>query len=194
MSDVPDVRRRPLILPPDPPLATDGVRLRPLALTDSEAVYHACQDAEIGRWTTIPQPYLREHATTFLADTVAAWEQGREPTFAMVDPATGELLGCIGLRADGSGGHAAEIGYWTAPAARGRGLTTEAVRLVSRWALVELGFERISLLVYVGNAASARVAEKAGYQREGILRRHALQRGEPRDCIVHSLIRADLDG
>jgi [ribosomal protein S5]-alanine N-acetyltransferase len=66
------------------------------------------------------------------------------------------------------------------------------VRLVSRWALLELGVQRIGLLVYVGNEASARVAEKAGYRREGILRRYALQRGEPRDCIVHSLLRDDL--
>jgi RimJ/RimL family protein N-acetyltransferase len=176
------------IRPPDPPLATERVLIRPLVHEDAEAIFEACQDADIGRWTTVPQPYLLEHATSFIADTIAAWEAGREPTFALVDRQIGRLVGCIGLRGSG---HACEIGYWTAPNSRGRGLTTEAVWLVSRWALHDLGFERISLIVYVGNDASARVAEKAGYRREGILRRYALQRGEPRDCIMHSLIRDD---
>jgi RimJ/RimL family protein N-acetyltransferase len=84
-----------------------------------------------------------------------------------------------------------EVGYWIAPWARGRGIATAALRLTSRWAIDELGAQRIGLLVYVGNDASARVAEKAGYRREGVLRRYADQRGELRDAIVHSLLPAD---
>jgi len=194
MSDPGAGERRAPIRPPDPPLGSDKFLLRPLVASDAEAIYAACQDPDIARWTTIPQPYLREHATGFVADTIDAWEHGREPTFAMVDRASGRLIGCVGLRSDGASGHAMEIGYWTAPAGRGRGLTTEAVRLVSRWALLDLRAERVGLLVYVGNEASARVAEKAGFRREGVLRRYSLQRGTPRDTIVHSLIRADLAG
>jgi RimJ/RimL family protein N-acetyltransferase len=182
---------RPPIRPPDPPLGSDALLLRPLVAADIDAVFEACQDAEIVRWTTIPQPYLREHAIGFVADTIEAWELGRDPTFAIVDRVSGRMVGCVGLRSEAHGGHAMEIGYWMAPEGRGRGLMTEAVRLVSRWALHELDIERIGLLAYVGNVASARVAQKAGYRREGILRRYALQRGEPRDCIVHSLLRDD---
>lgn len=177
-----------LVRPPDPPLATQRILLRPLVPDDVQAVFEACQDPDIGRWTTVPQPYRLEDAETFIAETITAWRAGREPTFALVDRRTDRLVGCIGLR---GAGHACEIGYWTAPEGRGRGLTTEAVTLLSRWALDTLGFERISLLVYVGNDASARVAEKAGYTREGILRRYAIQRGRARDCIVHSLIQGD---
>jgi RimJ/RimL family protein N-acetyltransferase len=180
---------RPPLRPPDPPLATDRILLRPLEQADAEAVFTACQDPVIARWTTIPQPYRMEHAVGFIADTIAAWQAGREPTCAIVDRASGELVGCVGLRGVG---HAVEIGYWMAPSGRGRGLTTEAVRLISRWAMQNLDIERISLLVYVGNDASARVAEKAGYRREGILRRYTEQRGVARDCIVHALVRDDL--
>jgi RimJ/RimL family protein N-acetyltransferase len=176
------------VRPPDPPLASERIVLRPLLPADAAAVFEICQDREIAAWTSIPQPYLFEHARTFIAETVAAWHDGREPTFAAIDRGTGQMVGCVGLRGIG---HAQEIGYWMAPAGRGRGLMTEAVRLVSRWALDELGVERIGLLVYVGNDASARVAERAGYQREGLLRRYAMQRGVARDCIVYSLLRDD---
>jgi RimJ/RimL family protein N-acetyltransferase len=181
------------IRPPDPPLATAAWLLRPLVAADIDAVLEACQDVEVVRWTTIPQPYLREHAIGFVADTIEAWELGRDPTFAIVDRETGRMVGCVGLRGEAHGAHAMEIGYWMAPEGRGRGLMTEAVRLVSRWALDDLGVERIGLLAYVGNAASARVAERAGFQREGLLRRYAIQRGVARDCIVFSLLRDDPD-
>ncbi|CAN5732638.1 GNAT family N-acetyltransferase [soil metagenome] len=182
---------RPPIRPPDPPLATDALLLRPLVAADIEAVFEACQDRQVVRWTTIPQPYLREHAIGFVADTIDAWELGRDPTFAIVDRHSGRMVGCVGLRGESHGGHAMEIGYWMAPAGRGRGLMTEAVKLVSRWALDDLAVERVGLLVYVGNDASARVAERAGYQREGLLRRYAMQRGVARDCVIFSLLRDD---
>ncbi|CAN5492331.1 GNAT family N-acetyltransferase [soil metagenome] len=175
--------------PPDPPLATKSVLLRPLRPADAEAVFQACQDPLIARWTTIPQPYRMEHAVGFISDTIAAWQSGREPTFAILDQASGELGGCVGLRGIG---HAVEIGSWMAPQGQGRGLTSDAVRLVSGWTMESFDVERIGLLVYVGNEASARVAEKAGYRREGILRRYAVQRGVARDCIVFSLVREDL--
>jgi RimJ/RimL family protein N-acetyltransferase len=186
----PDGGRAP-IRAPDPALAGELVLLRPLEPPDVEAVFAACQDPEIARWTTIPQPYRREHAVGFVADSIAAWQAGRDPTFAIVDRAAAAVVGCIGLRGES---HGFEIGYWMAPAGRGRGLTSEAVRLVSHWALRELAAERIGLLVYAGNEASARVAQRAGYRREGLLRRYAMQRGVARDCIVHSLIRDDLAG
>jgi RimJ/RimL family protein N-acetyltransferase len=183
------IDERRSIRPPEPPLADDTVSLRPFAATDADAIYRACQDPDIARWTTIPQPYRREHAQTFIEETQQAWLEGRDPTFVVVERASGGLAGAIGLRRERSG--VWDVGYWIAPWARGRGIATAALRLVSRWAIDELGAQRIGLLVYVGNAASAHVAEKAGYRREGILRRYADQRGELRDAIVHSLLPGD---
>jgi RimJ/RimL family protein N-acetyltransferase len=90
----------------------------------------------------------------------------------------------VGLdRGDGS----CEVGYWVARPARGRGVATRAVRLLSAWGLRELGLDRIELLVIEGNDASCRVAEAAGYRREGLLRRHREIKGTARDMVMYAL-------
>ena len=65
-----------------------------------------------------------------------------------------------------------ELGYVVAPAARGRGVAGEMLRQLTAWALAEAGAQRIVLIIDVENAASSRVAERAGYTREGVMRSH----------------------
>jgi RimJ/RimL family protein N-acetyltransferase len=177
------------IRPPSPPLADELVSLRPLEPADAQAIFLICQDPEIARWTHIPQPYRVEHAQQFIEATTRAWAEGSDPTFAVIERRSGQLAGAIGLT--GKGDRTWDVGYWVAPFARGRGVATSALRLISDWAFRELGAQRIGLHVFVGNDNSVRVAEKAGYQREGLLRRYTDQRGVLRDTIVHSLIAED---
>ena len=108
-------------------------------------------------------------------------------------PRTGELLASAGFHQIEWDDRSLDVGYWTAPWARRRGVATRAVRLLSGWAIGELGMERISLLTFPGNVASEGVAESAGYTREGVLRAYLEVRGERRDTTVWSLIAADLD-
>jgi RimJ/RimL family protein N-acetyltransferase len=183
------LRQRSRLRPPLAALEDELVQLRPLEVSDAEDVYQACQDPDTARWTTVPQPYRRADARGFIAETRRAWREGRDPTFAVIERASGRFSGAIGLRGEADGRW--EVGYWTSPAARHKGLATAALRLISEWAFRELGARRIGLLVYVGNDASERAALKAGYQREGVLRRFAEQRGELRDVIVHSLLPED---
>ena len=85
------------------------------------------------------------------------------------------------------------IGYWCAPEARARGITTRALRLVSRWGLEELGLGRVELITDPDNTASQRVAEKVGFRREGILRSHLLHPdGRRRDSVMFSLLPGEL--
>jgi [ribosomal protein S5]-alanine N-acetyltransferase len=79
-----------------------------------------------------------------------------------------------------------------AAAARGRGLATTALRLVSRWAVRELGIARVHLTAHVDNPASQRVAERAGFRREGVLRAWEEIRGERVDLVMFSLVGSDL--
>jgi RimJ/RimL family protein N-acetyltransferase len=106
-------------------LEDDVVRLRPFEDGDVPAIAAACQDPEIPRWTTVPSPYTEADARAWL-------ESDEEESFAVVDRASGELLGSIGVRYldDGSG----EVGYWVKREARGRGVATRALGLVARWA------------------------------------------------------------
>jgi [ribosomal protein S5]-alanine N-acetyltransferase len=87
---------------------------------------------------------------------------------------------------------AAGIGYWLTPAARGRGLATRAVGLLSRWGLRDGGLERVEAPVEPENRASVGVVERAGFVREGCLRRYLELDGRAADALVYALIPGDL--
>ncbi|WP_346536351.1 GNAT family N-acetyltransferase [Micromonospora sp. DPT] len=149
----------------------DGLLLRPWRATDADAVHRACQDPDIQRWTTVPRPYLPEHAHGFVTGIAAtAWAEGTGAPFAVCDAGTGELLGSCGLVSIDRGLDSAEIGYWTAPWARGRGVTVRATRAVARWAFDALKLRRLVWQAEVGNHHSRLVALRAGFQVSGELR------------------------
>jgi RimJ/RimL family protein N-acetyltransferase len=87
-----------------------------------------------------------------------------------------------------------EVGYWTAAPARGRGLTTRALRLICRWLLEDVGAERVQLRADVENEGSLRVAEKAGFVREGVLRSSGVnpRLGRRVDYAIYSLLPGEL--
>ncbi|MBV9353989.1 MAG: GNAT family N-acetyltransferase, partial [Chloroflexi bacterium] len=90
--------------------------------------------------------------------------------FAIVAPDDARLLGSISLMRFSWVDVRAEVGYFLAREARGQGHAVRAVRLVCAWGFDALGLERIDLLVATGNAPSQRVAERAGFTREAVLR------------------------
>jgi RimJ/RimL family protein N-acetyltransferase len=176
---------------------TDGtLLLRPWRLEDVPRVTAACQDPEIPRWTAvIPEPYTEADARTWIEQTIRDWDEHKEAAFAVTDAQTGEVLGAIGLNLHEHFALQGSIGYWVAREARGRGVATAALRLVARWALADLGLPRVQLVTDPANAASMRVAEKAGFKREGLLRRYIEARGRGRrDCLMFSLLPGELDG
>jgi RimJ/RimL family protein N-acetyltransferase len=143
--------------------------LRPWRDDDADATWAALQDPEIRLWNSSGSP-TRESVNRFLRDR-ADWSEGDHASWAAVDPATDELLGSVSLHSIDPMQGDAEIGYWTAPAARGRGVAPLVVDAVCRWAFTVLPIDRIELCHAVDNPASGRVAEKAGFTREGRLRR-----------------------
>ncbi len=176
--------------PPDPPLGDEAVLLRPPGDSDAPAIAAACTDPEIARWVPIPVPYTLADAEAFLEIVNDGWATGRHATFAIEERATGRLVGMIGLDS-GAVPERASVGYWLAPSARGRGLAARAVRLVADWAFADPVLERLELTTLVGNDPSGRVALRAGFRREGILRRFLPFRERRVDAVMYAMIRED---
>lgn len=155
------------------------------------AMTAACRDPEIPRWTVVPHHYTERHARDFISHSAGEREAGREIALAVVGADDG-VLGALGLSnfdwTDGKG----EIGYWMAPEARRRGIGARATRMLAEWALAALGLERIELLAHPDNEASQRLAERAGFTREGVLRRYRRRHGVREDLVMYSLLAEDL--
>ncbi|MBC7551749.1 MAG: GNAT family N-acetyltransferase [Cellulomonas sp.] len=175
-----------------PTLEADSLTLRPWRASDADAVYAACQDPEIVKWTTIPHPYDREHAESYVGTISAdAWAHKTAVNFAVTDPG-GTLVGSFGLVRMAPLQAVAEIGYWVAPAARRQGVARRAASAVTAWALDDVGFARVELLAAEGNAGSRRVAKQIGFTQEGVLRSAANGRGAQRvDLVLYSRIATD---
>lgn len=172
-----------------PTLSGRRVRLRPWRGEDVDAVVAACQDPEIQRWTQVPVPYRRSDAEGFVSDLASSeWAAGGG-LFAVEPLAGGSLVGSVGLfpPAEGVG----EAGYWTAAGSRGQGFTAEALRLLAAWALDDRGLHRIELHVDPENTGSVRVAERAGFRAEGLIRKRFLHRGVPTDFVLYALLDSD---
>jgi|SRR6478752_1497197 len=181
-------------LVPGRPVVLRGprVELSTPAEPDIDRVAELCRDPAIAEWTTVPSPYERSDAESFICEMVAdGWASGRGCTWAIRED--GQVLGLIGL--DGIADHAAEIGFWLAPEARGRGLMTEATGLVLDFAFAEapdgVGLQRVEWHAFGGNIASAAVARRAGFRFEGVSRLGAVQRGIRRDDWQAGLLRDD---
>jgi RimJ/RimL family protein N-acetyltransferase len=145
-------------------------RLRPWRPEDVEAVWSAFQDPEIRLWNG-GGVQSREDALALLGRRLD-WTTGDHASWAVVgkdDDAV--ILASVSLHSIDRLANEAQIGYWTAPGARGRGVAAAATDAVCRWAFDTLPVDRIELCHAVENAASGRVAEKAGFTFEGRLRR-----------------------
>jgi RimJ/RimL family protein N-acetyltransferase len=141
------------------------LHLRPWAPWDAPALQELLDDPEIGRWTPYPHPVPPGLAAERIAGDAEAWASGSRAELAVLDATTAELLGTVGLyriRPD-----RADVGWLTGAAARGRGIATEAVGALCRWAFGALGLAELEAQVLVGNHASRRVAEKCGFRLAG---------------------------
>jgi RimJ/RimL family protein N-acetyltransferase len=179
---------------PEPPLSDGVVSLRPPCAADVPAILEACQDPDIQHFTFIPVPYREEHARGWVDDAPAARARGEALSLAIADAtdAGAPLLGTVGLLRPDWTHRTAEIGYWVAPWARRRGAASRAAALLAPWAIRTLGLARIACDVDVANAASRRVAERAGFTHEGVLRSILEVKGRRWSLAAYSLIAEDL--
>jgi RimJ/RimL family protein N-acetyltransferase len=155
--------------------------LRPWRDEDAPALIAAAGDAELQRWTTVRVPDTPA-ALQWLSVQHTGWSNGTRYSFAVLDERE-QLLGNVALKRPGAFGET-EVGYWTAEHARGRGVASQAVEALSRWAFETFPeVQRLALLHQVGNLASCRVALKSGFPYERTL---PAQGPYPQDGHLHA--------
>jgi RimJ/RimL family protein N-acetyltransferase len=179
----------PFLLDVQPAKLTDGeMHLRPFVAADAPMIERVRTDETINRWMSIlPQP-----AEDFLRWADEGRRTGSILVFAVCEEADDMPLGGVATSTDAD--LRAGMGYWLLPEGRGRGLATRALRLLSAHLLEETTCERCELWVDAGNVTSRRVAERAGYTFEGLLRSYAIIRDRRVDAAFYSLLPNDLHG
>ena len=174
-----------LSVPPEGLRAGDVV-LRFPALDDVDAILPAFTDPELREAGNLPA-FGREELIASLRDLPTLAEAGRLLALAAVDAQTGEVVGGGTLHHLDAERRIVEIGYFVLPDARRRGVATTIARLLAEHAF-SLGIERVAAYVNVGNTASERVADRAGFTREGIVRSMPKPDGRRVDKTLYSLL------
>jgi len=169
---------------------TTRLILRPIAREDALPIFAGyAQDPEVVRYVMWRPHRSLADTEAYISDCLAA-PADKSRTYALLARAEGHLLGSFALRRPEP--HRLDCGYVLARRHWGRGLMTEALTEVAGWAMRQDEIWRIGAVCDVENPASARVMEKAGLAREGILRRwlvHPNISPEPRDCFSYALTR-----
>lgn len=176
--------------------AGDGLLLRPFRAEDADDVAEACDDPLTHRFLSfLPDPYTRDDGLSWIREAIPAGFAAGGCTLAVVavDDQV-RVLGSIGIGRVRPGADVGEIGYWAAPWARGRGVTTAATRALTAHAFAA-GMARLELHTAWENEGSQRVAIAAGYTREGVARGVGRGHGTARlDHIVWARLATDPEG
>ena len=169
-----------------------GVRLRAFREEDAPRVVEACLDERTRTWLgSLPSPYTLEEALKFIRGGTALRARGDGLSWAVADPATDALIGSVGIFDLTDDLAYGEIGYWTHPDARGRGVMTTAVALVLRHAFEVLGLQRVKAYAAVGNTGSRHVLEASGLTEHGLERLGTVLADGRADCVLYDVLRGE---
>lgn len=166
--------------------------LRPWRMDDLGLVREASVDEYIPLVTSIPSVYSESAGRLFIERQWGRAAEGSGYPFVIVRVEDERPVGAIGLWTKDLDQGRASIGYWVVDSARGQGAASAALAAVAGWGLRDLGVHRLELCVEPWNTASIRTAERAGFQREGVLRGWQRVGDEYRDMFIYSLLEADL--
>jgi RimJ/RimL family protein N-acetyltransferase len=170
---------------PSPPL-----RLEPFAEEHLDGLSAMLFDPDVRRFTGFPEPPDPTFPRRWLDSYEAGRGEGTREAFAAVDP-TGRFLGLALAPVIMPVAREAELGYVVAPTARGQGIGTEVLRLLTRWGFDHLGALRLALQIDVANGASLEVARRCGYHREGVRRNAYVKRGRRADMVQLARLASD---
>jgi RimJ/RimL family protein N-acetyltransferase len=165
------------------------MRLEPFAEAHVPLLDELLADPDTLRWTRIPEPPPPDFGHHWTSRYEAGRSAGTKEGFAALDD-DGRLLGLALVPTIDREAGEAELGYMVTPSARGRGIGSTILRDLTAWAFAQ-GIQRCELVISAGNTGSERVAERAGYVREGTLRSIHLKQGRREDVSIWSRLPSD---
>jgi RimJ/RimL family protein N-acetyltransferase len=169
---------------PQPVLSDGVITIGPWCHEDAAWIQETCRDPEIVRWSMVPGAEELDDAQRYVDEIVPEFfASGLGVQLAIGEASSGERLGAVGLLISDPENGVGEIGCYLSAPARGAGAATRAIGLLGTWALDVVRLERLELHILVGNEPSLRLAERCGYQLEGILRSRE-RRGEVRHDVA----------
>jgi RimJ/RimL family protein N-acetyltransferase len=177
--------------PPPEILVTDRLVLRRPTPSDAPAVYEYGRDPDVTRYLVFRTHRSLAEAEVFLDTCRSRWESGEEYCWLITLRGQDRVIGSIAARVRG---HSVDLGYALTSAQWHHGYATEAGGVVMAWAVNLSGVYRMWAVCDVENTASARVLEKLGMVREGVLRKwmiHPNVSPSPRDCYVYAKVRSE---
>ena len=172
-----------------PTLETERLILRRILPSDAEDMYAYSKDSRVTRyllWDAHPDPLYTEQYVRYLQERYAA---GDYYDFAIVCKKTHKMIGTVGFTSFDLPNCSAEVGYVVSPAYQGQGYATEALMRVLAFGFETCALVRISAVCMKENAASLRVMEKCGMEREGLLRRAVYAKGRMNDVYLCAKVR-----
>ncbi|MBC6450926.1 GNAT family N-acetyltransferase [Actinokineospora xionganensis] len=168
-----------------PVLRADDLTLRPWQPADAPAVAAAYAEPGIQRWHT--RSMTGDEALTWIHHWPDRWKQETGAGWAVTEGAG--LIGQMSLRKLNFTDGLVEVSYWVLPQARGRQVAARALTALTNWVFDDAGFHRVEVRHSAANPPSCRVAEKAGFPLEGVLRRQALHTDGWHDMHLHARVK-----
>ncbi len=176
---------------PTPTLQTARLHLRPVTEADADALFALHSSAHALRYWDSPPWTERGRAERFIAASRRIADQGSGARVAIDRASDGSFLGWCSLTGWNPDHRSASLTYCLLEIAWGHGYATEAAHALLRWAFDTLDLNRVQAEADTRNAASARVLEKLGFQREGTLREDCIVNGDVSDSWVYGLLRRE---
>ena len=171
-------------------IQTERLLLRRPRMEDAPVIFESyAQDPEVTRYLVWKPHKSVQETEDFLSACEQLWRTGKDYAYAITLKEDGKLIGMFGLHPMQM---KVEVGYALARLHWGKGYMTEALRAAIDWAFTQPNVFRAQAICDVENIASARVMEKVGMTREGLLRRYVLHPNlsdEPRDTYIYAVVK-----
>ncbi len=166
----------------------ERIILRRPRMSDADAITKYCNDRSISKWiVAIPHPYRRKDAVKFLKDVSKKWKKKTDYQYYI--EYEGKLVGTVGLHVKED--DRAELGYWLGRPFRGKGLVTEAAKLLMKEGFRQLKLHRVYARFIKGNKPSESVMQKIGMKYEGTFREDVKRKGKYLDIVQYSILRRE---